>query len=433
MLTFDAVVIGSGPAGLNASLYLVRAGLRTALIEKNSSGGQVLSTSEIENYLGFPKGVKGWELADLFTAHVNEYDVEHIRGEVLKIETIEENGAMHVLHMQNGDQIKTRAVIIATGASSRPLGVPEEETYKGKGVSYCALCDGNFYRGLDVAIVGGGNSALEEALYLSRIVNKIYIIHRREGFRGAQIYLDKIRAVPEKIELVTSCVVDSLAGEPTLKKVIVRHVETNEKRELPVEGIFVYIGHVSNARFVPENLERNEQGFILTDQEMQTNIPGIFAAGDVVEGSWQLAHTGMEEGRRVAGYLAGILPGKPAAVVRCLYMDPEVASVGMTEAEAAAQGIDAVSAKQNLYANARTRIATSERGFMKVVADRGSHKILGAQLMGERAGDIVAELALAVNCGLSVEELLASTRPHPSYCEAITDVLQTLRGKFNGI
>ncbi len=280
MLTFDAVVIGSGPSGLNASLYLVRAGLRTALIEKNSSGGQVLSTSEIENYLGFPKGVKGWELADLFTAHVNEYDVEHIRGEVLKIETIEENGAMHVLHMQNGEQIKTRAVIIATGASSRPLGVPEEETYKGKGVSYCALCDGNFYRGLDVAIVGGGNSALEEALYLSRIVNKIYIIHRREGFRGAQIYLDKIRAVPEKIELVTSCVVDSLAGEPTLKKVIVRHVETNEKRELPVEGIFVYIGHVSNARFVPENLERNEQGFILTDQEMQTNIPGIFAAGD---------------------------------------------------------------------------------------------------------------------------------------------------------
>lgn len=281
MLNFDAVVIGSGPAGLNASLYLVRAGLRTALIEKNSSGGQVLSTSEIENYLGFPKGVKGWELADLFTAHVNEYDVEHIRGEVLKIETIEENGAMHVLHMQNGEQIKTRAVIIATGASSRPLGVPEEETYKGKGVSYCALCDGNFYRGLDVAIVGGGNSALEEALYLSRIVNKIYIIHRREGFRGAQIYLDKIRAVPEKIELVTSCVVDSLAGEPTLKKVIVRHVETNEKRELPVEGIFVYIGHVSNARFVPENLERNEQGFILTDQEMQTNIPGIFAAGDI--------------------------------------------------------------------------------------------------------------------------------------------------------
>lgn len=280
MLKFDAVVIGSGPAGLNASLYLVRAGLRTALIEKNSSGGQVLSTSEIENYLGFPKGVKGWELADLFTAHVNEYDVEHIRNEVLKIETVEENGAMHVLHMQNGEEIKTRAVIIATGASSRPLGVPEEEAYKGKGVSYCALCDGNFYRGLDVAIVGGGNSALEEALYLSRIVNKVYIIHRREGFRGAQIYLDKIRAVPEKIELVTSCVVDSLAGEPTLKKVVVRHVETSERRELPVEGIFVYIGHVSNARFVPENLERNEQGFILTDQEMQTNIPGIFAAGD---------------------------------------------------------------------------------------------------------------------------------------------------------
>lgn len=281
MLQFDAVVIGSGPAGLNASLYLVRAGLRTALIEKNSAGGQVLSTSEIENYLGFPKGVKGWELADLFSAHVAEYPVEHIRNEVLSMETQEENGPMHILHMQEGEDIKTRTVIIATGAASRPLGVKEEEKYKGKGVSYCALCDGNFYRGLDVAIVGGGNAALEEALYLSRIVNKVYLIHRREGFRGAQIYLDKIRAVPEKIELVTSAVVDSLEGEPTLKKVVVRHVTTNEKREIPVEGIFVYIGHIPNAQFAPEGLERNEQGFLITDQEMQTNIAGIFAAGDI--------------------------------------------------------------------------------------------------------------------------------------------------------
>ncbi len=281
MLQFDAVVIGSGPAGLNASLYLIRAGLRTALIEKNSAGGQVLSTSEIENYLGFPKGVKGWELADLFSAHVAEYPVEHIRNEVLNMETQEENGPMHILHMQGGEDIKTRTVIIATGAASRPLGVKEEEKYKGKGVSYCALCDGNFYRGLDVAIVGGGNAALEEALYLSRIVNKVYLIHRREGFRGAQIYLDKIRAVPEKIELVTSAVVDSLEGEPTLKKVVVRHVTTNEKREIPAEGIFVYIGHVPNAQFAPEGLERNEQGFLVTDQEMQTNIAGIFAAGDI--------------------------------------------------------------------------------------------------------------------------------------------------------
>lgn len=281
MLQFDAVVIGSGPAGLNAALYLVRAGLHTALIEKNSAGGQVLSTSEIENYLGFPKGVKGWELADLFAAHVAEYPVEHIRNEVVKIETQEEKGPMHILHMQEGEAIKTRTVIIATGAASRPLGVKEEEKYKGKGVSYCALCDGNFYRGLDVAIVGGGNAAMEEALYLSRIVNKVYLIHRREGFRGAQIYLDKIRAVPEKIELVTSCVVDSLGGEPTLKKVVVRNVTTNEKREIPVEGIFVYIGHVPNAQFAPEGLERNEQGFFITDQEMQTNIAGIFVAGDI--------------------------------------------------------------------------------------------------------------------------------------------------------
>lgn len=279
MMTFDAVVIGAGPAGLNAALYLVRAGFHTAVIEKNSAGGQVLSTSEIENYLGFPKGVKGWELADLFSAHVDEYQVSRLRGEVLRIETAENH--MHTLRMQEGEDIQARAVIIATGAGNRPLGIKEEEMYKGKGVSYCALCDGNFYRGLDVAVVGGGDAALEEALYLSRIVNKVYIIHRREGFRGTQIYLDKIRSVPEKIELVTSCVVDSLAGEPTLKSVTVRHVETGEKREIPVEGLFVYIGHIPNAQFAPEGLERNEQGFLVTDQEMQTNIPGIFAAGDI--------------------------------------------------------------------------------------------------------------------------------------------------------
>lgn len=281
MLAFDAVVIGAGPAGLNAALYLVRAGMRTALIEKNSPGGQVLSTSEIENYLGFPKGIKGWELADLFSAHVDVYSVERIRGDVQSMESTEENGKMHILHMAEGEDIKASAVVIATGAGNRPLGIKEEEMYKGKGVSYCALCDGNFYRGLDVAVVGGGDAALEEALYLSRIVNKVYIIHRREGFRGTQIYLDKIRSMPEKIELVTSSVVDSLEGEPTLKKVIVRHVETNEKRELSAEGLFVYIGHIPNAGFAPAGLERSEQGFLITDQEMQTNISGIFAAGDI--------------------------------------------------------------------------------------------------------------------------------------------------------
>lgn len=281
MLTFDAAVIGAGPAGLNAALYLVRAGFRTVIIEKNSAGGQVLSTSEIENYLGFPKGVKGWELADFFSAHVDAYSVERMRGDVQSLETVEEKGPVHILHMAEGDDIKVRAVVIATGAGNRPLGIKEEEMYKGKGVSYCALCDGNFYRGLDVAVVGGGDAALEEALYLSRIVNKIYIIHRREGFRGTQIYLDKIRTMPEKIELVTSSVVDSLEGEPTLKKVIVRHVESNEKRELAAEGLFVYIGHIPNAQFAPKELERNEQGFLITDQEMQTNIPGIFAAGDI--------------------------------------------------------------------------------------------------------------------------------------------------------
>lgn len=281
MKKFDAIVIGAGPAGICAALYLVRAGLKTALIEKNTDGGQVLSTADVENYLGFPKGVQGWELADAFSAHLAEYPVEKIRGDVQSITTSQEGPyPIHTVHMDE-DELTAPAIIIATGAKNRPLGIEKEDTYRGKGVSYCALCDGNFYRGLDVAVVGGGNSALEEALYLSRIVNKVYVIHRRDGFRAAQVYLDKIKEMPEKIELLPHYVVDDLAGEPNLNSVRIRNVQDDSTRDVAIEGLFVYIGMLPNASFIPSELAIDDRGFIITDLEMATEIPGIYAAGDI--------------------------------------------------------------------------------------------------------------------------------------------------------
>lgn len=282
MKTYDAVVVGGGPAGLTAALYLVRAGVSTALLEKAAPGGQVLSTAEVENYPGFPQGIKGWELADLFSAHLDAYPVDRLRGDVSGLEVCSEPGGQHrLLLTESGEPVGARTVIVCSGAHHRALGAPGEDRLTGKGVSYCAVCDGNFYRGRDVAVVGGGNSALEESLYLSRIVNKVYLIHRRDGFRGSKVYQDKIAAMPDKIELVTSHVVDELRGKDNLEALVARHVDTGATRVIPVEGVFVYVGMVPMDAWLPASLDRDAGGFVKTDAEMATNLPGIFAAGDI--------------------------------------------------------------------------------------------------------------------------------------------------------
>ncbi len=278
-MLYDAVVIGAGPAGITAALYLVRSGVSVALVENAAPGGQILSTAEIENYPGFPKSIKGWELADLFDAHLAGYPVERVRGQVLSVEKAEGN----IFHLTlDGERVlEAKAVVACTGAHHRKLGAPGEDAFSGKGVSYCAVCDGNFYRGRDVAVVGGGNSALEEALYLSRIVNKVYLIHRRDAFRGAMVYQNKIREAGN-IELVTSSVVDEIRGGAAgVDSVAVRNVKSGEIRVIPVEGVFIYVGMEPVSGYLPEGINRNAAGFVLTDAEMCTDIPGIFAAGDL--------------------------------------------------------------------------------------------------------------------------------------------------------
>ena len=278
-MQYDAVVIGAGPAGITAALYLVRSGVSVALIENGAPGGQVLSTAEIENYPGFPKGVKGWELADLFDAHLAGYPVDRVRGEVASVASAE--GGIFRIALTEGESIEAKAVVVCTGAKHRDLGAPGEDKFRGRGVSYCAVCDGNFYRGRDVVVVGGGNSALEETLYLSRIVNKVYLVHRRDAFRGAKIYEDKIRET-SNIELVTKSVIDEIrGGNAGMDSVIVRNVESGEIRTIEAEGLFVYVGMLPVSSFVPTEVTRDAVGFIVTDAEMATSVPGIFAAGDV--------------------------------------------------------------------------------------------------------------------------------------------------------
>ncbi|ADU62835.1 MAG: thioredoxin-disulfide reductase [Pseudodesulfovibrio sp.] len=275
MKEYDAVVIGGGPAGMTAALYLLRAGVKTAMLEKLSPGGQVLMTSEIENYPGFPTGLQGWELADKFAAHLESYPLERINDEVRGIEL----GEPYHTVVVGEERVRAKAIILATGSRYRKLGVPGEERLLGKGVSYCALCDGNFFRDRDVAVIGGGNSALEEALYLARLVNKIYLIHRREDFRGLVCYQEKCFR-HEKIEVMRSTVIEEIVGDAGVESLALRNMITGEKSLLKVDGAFIFVGFEPIMDFVPDAVNKDRNG-VITDVEMRTNIPGVFAAGDI--------------------------------------------------------------------------------------------------------------------------------------------------------
>ncbi len=291
MKRYDAHVVGGGPAGLTAALSLCRSGVSVATAEMLAPGGQILRTSDIANYPGFPKGISGWELADLFAAHLEDYSLDRYTETVETIEPAEGFNRLLI----GKEWIEARTVIICTGATPRPLGLLEEKGLVGHGVSYCALCDGNFFRDQVVAVVGGGNSALEESLYLSRIVKKLYLIHRRNEFRGSKIYQTKLEAA-QNIELVLESVVTRLEGEKELTGVAVQNVRTHEVSHLDVDGLFVFVGYAPQNAFVPPQLACDERGFIITDTEMRTNLPGIFAAGDIRSKSCRQVVTAVGDG-----------------------------------------------------------------------------------------------------------------------------------------
>lgn len=274
----EVVIIGSGPAGLTAAIYAGRSQLSPLLITGNALGGQAASSSEIENYPGFPNGISGSELMQLI-----QQQAERFGARVEMDEVVEVNLRRHPFFITTyGNTYEAKTVIIATGVAPRLLGVPGEDKFKGRGVSYCATCDGFFYKDKTVIVVGGGDSALNEAIYLTRFASKVYIVHRRHEWRAQKIAQE--RALQNsKIEPVWDSVVTEVLGDEHVTGVRIKNVKTGLESVIPADGMFSYVGNVPNTRWFAGQLELDEQGYIVTDRRMHTSVPGVFAAGDVQE------------------------------------------------------------------------------------------------------------------------------------------------------
>lgn len=297
-MMYDSCIIGGGPAGITAAMYLARSGCSVCLVEEMALGGQVLQTAELENFPGYPKGIKGYELADALSAHIENLPVDRIQT---SIASVSGEVGHFMLASSEGQQISAKTVIVCSGAKHRKLGIPGEDNLIGHGVSYCAICDGNFYRGQDVAVVGGGNAALEESLYLSNIVNKVHLIHRRDTFRGRQVFQDRITEKADKIVLHTNSVVTQLlTTNGNLSGICLKDVASAEESSIDVQGLFVYVGFMPVTGYLPEALEKDTAGFILTDTEMKTSITGIFAAGDIRSKNCRQAITAAGDGATAA-------------------------------------------------------------------------------------------------------------------------------------
>lgn len=273
---YDIIIIGSGPAGLSAAIYAQRACLDTIVIEKNGiSGGQVLNTWEVDNYPGFP-GVTGFELSRQFREHANKLGARVVQDEVVQVEL---SGNVKKVVCEE-ETYEARCVILASGAHHRTLEVPGEEELRGAGVSYCATCDGAFFRGRTVAVVGGGDAALEDAIFLARICEKVYIVHRRDKLRGAKRLQERLQAL-ENIEFVWNSETVAIEGNAQVEALRLRQTKTGEERRLDVDGVFIAVGIAPESELYAGQLELDEQGYIRADESGQTSVPGVFAAGDV--------------------------------------------------------------------------------------------------------------------------------------------------------
>ena len=272
-MAYDMVIIGGGPAGLTAGIYARRALLKTLLLEKIGIGGQIIITDLIENYPGFQE-ISGGELARKFEEHARKFGLE-TRG-MVEVSGIEDRGGIKAVKTAEGD-IEAKAVIIASGTTPLKLGIKGELEFTGRGVSYCATCDGFFFRDKVVAVVGGGDSAITEAIYLTKMVQKVYIVHRRDKLRAEKINQEHAFANP-KISFVWDSVVEEISGKNTVEKVIIKNVKTNALSEIKTDGVFIYVGLIPNTTFA--NVEKDERGFIIVNQKMETSVKGIFAAGD---------------------------------------------------------------------------------------------------------------------------------------------------------
>jgi thioredoxin reductase (NADPH) len=283
----ELIIIGGGPAGYTAALYAARANLDPLVIEGFQWGGQLMITSDVENYPGYPEGVLGPEMMKDFRRQAARFGGEFISDDVSRVDFSERPFRVYV----DDDEYRAEAVIVATGANARVLGLTSERNLQGRGVSYCAVCDAAFFREKEIVVVGGGDSAMEEAMFLTKFGDKVTVVHRRDEFRASQIMEDRARA-NEKIEWITNAVVDEVIGDDAVTAVRIRDVNTGEITELPADGLFVAIGHDPNTKLFVDGLELDEAGYIVTKPgSTETSVEGVFAGGDVVDHTYRQAVT----------------------------------------------------------------------------------------------------------------------------------------------
>ncbi len=309
---YDLIIIGSGPAGLSAAVYAKRAGLNMLVIEKNPvSGGQIIDTYEVDNYLGIP-GVNGFDLAMKFREHADKLGAEFKDATVtsikLKSEGTDEKAPIYTVVTEN-EEFDTNTIILATGAHHSKLGIPGEEEYIGKGVSYCATCDGAFYRGKVTAVNGGGDVAVEDAIFLSRFCSKVYLIHRRDELRATKVLQDELFGL-ENVEVIWDSVVKEIKGEDKVTTLKIENVKNKEESDLNVDGIFVAIGIHPSTDLFADVVKCDEQGYVIAGEDGATNMPGIFVAGDSRKKRLRQIVTAVADGANAVTAVQDFMVGK---------------------------------------------------------------------------------------------------------------------------
>ncbi len=287
----NVIIIGSGPAGWAAAIYTARADMRPLLISGNELGGQIALTTEVENFPGFEQ-IQGPELVERMQRQAERFGAEMLVDYVTELEI---DGPPFTVHTAGGQVFRAKSVIAATGASPRRLGVPNEERLTGRGVSYCATCDGFFFRGKDIVVVGGGDSALQEALFLTKFASKVRIVHRRDSLRAGATLQRRATENP-KIEFVWNSVVERINGAEKVESVTLKNLVTGETYDTPTDGVFVYIGHLPNNQLFVDKLALDDEGYLVTDRLMRTSVPGIFAAGEIQDHRFKQAATSAGQG-----------------------------------------------------------------------------------------------------------------------------------------
>lgn len=276
-MVYDVVIIGSGPAGLSAAIYAQRSELKNVVIEKAGlSGGQIINTYEVDNYPGTP-GISGFDLSTKFREHCDRLNTTFINGEVVEFKLEDD---IKVITLDDGTQYRARTVVIASGGQPRHLGVPGEDKFSGLGVSYCATCDGAFFKNKTVVVVGGGDVAVEDAIFLSRICEKVYVIHRRDEFRAIKSSVNKLLA-NNNVTVLWDSVVENINGTEIVESLDIKNVKTNESSSIDVSGVFIAVGYIPNSQIYKDTLAIDDGGYIIAGESCETNVPGIFAAGDI--------------------------------------------------------------------------------------------------------------------------------------------------------